>query len=159
MKTSRTPQQGAAALAVVMILLLAMTILAAFANRSLIFEQRSSANQYRSTIAAETAEAGLEWAQALLNDGRRVDAHCRPAADQPTSFRERYVPKSSPDAAIAPVTTVRPGCSLGATGLVCHCPDAGGSAEWTRNDPSFTVEFAAVTGDPEALRKIGRAHV
>ena len=151
MKPGRASQQGAAALAVVMILLLAMTILAAFENRSLLFEQRSSANQYRSTIAAETAEAGLEWAQALLNDGRRLDAYCLPAADQPTSFRERYVPKSAPDAAIAPVTTVRPGCSLGATGLSCHCPDAGGSAEWNGNGPSFTVEFAAVSGDPQAL--------
>ena len=156
MKTDRTSQQGAAALAIVMILLLAMTILAAFANRSLIFEQRSSANQYRSTIAAETAEAGLEWAQALLNDGRRVDAQCLPAADQPTSFRERYAPKSSPDAAIEPVTTVRPGCSLGATGLSCHCPAAGGPTEWVGNDPSFTVEFAAVTGDPEAIRITAR---
>jgi hypothetical protein len=156
MKPGRTPQQGAAALAVVMILLLAMTILAAFENRSLLFEQRSSANQYRSTIAAETAEAGLEWAQALLNDGRRLDAYCLPAADQPTSFRERYVPKSAPDAAIAPVTTVRPGCSLGATGLSCHCPDAGGSAEWNGNGPSFTVEFAAVSGDPQALRITAR---
>lgn len=156
MKPGPTPQQGAAALAVVMILLLAMTILAAFENRSLLFEQRSSANQFRSTLAAETAEAGLEWAQALLNDGRRLDWHCLPAPDQPTSFRERYAPRTSPDAGVAPVTTVRPGCSLGAAGLSCHCPDAGGPTEWTGNDPSFTVEFAAVAGDPEALRITAR---
>lgn len=140
----------------VMILLLAMTILAAFANRSLLFEQRSSANQYRSTIAAETAEAGLEWAQALLNDGRRVDARCRPAQDEPTSFRERYAPGSLPDTGVTPVTTARAGCSVGETGLSCHCPAAGGPTEWTGNDPSFTVEFAAVTGDPEALRITAR---
>lgn len=156
MKAGQTLQQGAAALAVVMILLLAMTILTAFANRSLLFEQRSSANQYRSTIAAETAEAGLEWAQALLNDGRRLDAHCLPATDQPTSFRERYAPRSSPDAGVAPVTAARAGCSVGPIGLSCHCPDAGEATEWTSNDPSFTVEFAAVTGDPEALRITAR---
>lgn len=148
-------QHGAAALAVVMVLLLVMTLVAAFANRGLMFEQRTSANQYRSTRAFELAEAGLEWALALLNDSRRIDAHCRPAQEQPTSFRERYAPTST-GLDLVPVTAVRPACSLGAAGLSCSCPTAGGPAGLTGNDPSFTVEFAAVPGDAQSLRLTAR---
>ncbi|WP_428422548.1 pilus assembly PilX family protein [Methylibium sp.] len=151
MRPSAARQRGAAALAVAMILLLAMTIMAAFENRGLVFEQRTSANQYRSTRAFELAEAGLEWAQALLNEGRHLDARCRPTEGQPTSFRDRYAPMSA-DLGFVPVTTLRPGCSLGAEGLSCSCPAPGGPTALEGDDPSFTIEFAAVPGDPQSLR-------
>ncbi len=46
---STQTQRGAAALVVTMLLLFAMVLVAAFANRHLVFEQRSAANQARST--------------------------------------------------------------------------------------------------------------
>jgi Tfp pilus assembly protein PilX len=47
---------------VVLLLLLGLGILGLYANRGLVFEQRTAANQARSTQAFEVAEAGLEWA-------------------------------------------------------------------------------------------------
>ena len=78
-----TPQRGAAALVVVMMLFFIMSLVAAYASRNLIFEQRTSANNYRSTQAFEAAEAGLEWAIAMLNGGRiddRLRRQRRPGA-------------------------------------------------------------------------------
>ena len=57
---ARHDQHGVAALVVVMALLFAMVLVAVFANRNLVFEQRASANQYRSSQAFEAAEAGIE---------------------------------------------------------------------------------------------------
>ena len=85
------PQRGAATLVVVMLLFFVVSLVAAYASRNLIFEQRTSANQYRSTQSFEAAEAGLEWAQAMLNSGR-IDDDCLPTLDTSFgSFRERYL--------------------------------------------------------------------
>lgn len=84
-------QRGAASLVVVMLLFFLMALVAAYASRNLIFEQRTSANQYRYTQAFEAAEAGLNWALAQLNGGR-IDASCLPTTDlNATSFRARYI--------------------------------------------------------------------
>ena len=86
-----SPQRGAAALIVVLLLFFIISLVAAYAGRNLIFEQRTSTNQYRATQAFEAAEAGLEWAVAMLNGGR-VTADCIPPVPvdvtQP-SFRQR----------------------------------------------------------------------
>jgi Tfp pilus assembly protein PilX len=85
------PQRGAAALVVVMVLFFIVALVAAYTSRNLIFEQRTSANQYRSTQAFEAAEAGIDWALAMLNGGR-IDAACRAHTDASTtddSFRQR----------------------------------------------------------------------
>ena len=74
MRRRRTPPRhahGAAALIVVMMLFFVISMVAAYASRNLIFEQKTSANQYRATQAFEAAEAGLEWAAAMLNGARR----------------------------------------------------------------------------------------
>ena len=67
-------QHGVAALAVTMLLFFVMVLGSRFVNRNLVFEQRASANQYRSTQAFEAAEAGLEWTLAQLG---RQPAHRR----------------------------------------------------------------------------------
>lgn len=85
----RAAQAGAATLVVVMVLFFVMAMMAAFANRNLIFEQRIAGNYYRSSIAQEAAEAGAEWAIAMLN-GINVDESCQPAATATQSFRQRY---------------------------------------------------------------------
>jgi len=153
-------QRGAAALAVSMVLLFAMTLVAFFANRGIIFEQKTAANQMRSTRAFETAEAGLEWAVAMLNDSRVINTSCVAAAGQPTSFRDKYVPAGSPTN-LSPVAGSRPGCRITAAGTapVCNCPTGGATADFTGTafnvttptDPNFTVEFSDVPTDPESV--------
>ena len=63
-----------------MLLFFIISLVAAYAGRNLIFEQKTSANQYRATQAFEAAEAGLEWALAMLNGGDRST----PARDPPS---------------------------------------------------------------------------
>ncbi|WP_295636501.1 pilus assembly PilX N-terminal domain-containing protein [uncultured Methylibium sp.] len=157
-RARRHAQRGLGALGVALVLLFAMTMVAFFANRSLLFEQRSSANQYRSVQAFEAAEAGLEWATARLNDPRTIDAACRPvtgAAGAARSFRVRYTPLTT-GLAFAPASAARPGCSLDATALSCSCPSDDSAPSLRDDAPGFTVEFSAVRGDPESLHIVSR---
>ena len=85
------PRRGIAALTVVMILFFVMAMVAAYTNRNLVFEQRISANSYRSNRALEAADAGVEWAVAMLNAGR-VDANCQATNNNAFGdFRSRYL--------------------------------------------------------------------
>jgi len=148
---TRTGQLGVAALAISLVLLFGMTLVLYFVNRSMIFEQRTSANQYRATTAFEVAEAGLEWAAAMFNDQRFVNANCAPsAASGAVRFRERYAPEDS-NFALVPVTDAQPGCSISGNALSCSCPAAGANPALGGNDPSFTVEFASVPGDTTSI--------
>jgi PilX N-terminal len=124
------PQRGAAALIVVLLLFFIVSLVSAYAGRSLIFEQRTSTNQYRATQAFEAAEAGLEWAVAMLNGGR-VTADCIPPAPidvtQP-SFRQRYIAIDDASGNVTPVpwvdgiTAERPSCVSNGAGWNCSCP-------------------------------------
>jgi Tfp pilus assembly protein PilX len=85
------PQRGVATLIVVMVLFFIATMVAAYASRNIVFEQRTGANYQRATSAQEVAEAGLQWAVAQLNAGR-IDDNCAPsAAGTDPSFRQRYL--------------------------------------------------------------------
>lgn len=162
MKPTRAPsvtalrQQGAAALVVTMLLFFAMVLVAVFVNRNLVFEQRSSANQYRSTQAFEAAEAGLEWAQAQLNNSARLGTDCLTTADvTATSFRARYLGYTRATSAFAPVTwnnagnvtALQPTCVRTDGGWSCNCPEQGAPilAAPVGNGPApaFTLQFAA----------------
>lgn len=143
-------QRGAAALFVSVVLLVCMTLVAFFANRSLLFEQKTSANQLRSTRAFEAAEAGIEWATAMLNDPRNIDANCTPGATGATkSFRATYLPYDAATG-FSPVSNAQPGCSIsdssGTPAISCRCPAAGtnpaGLASSTT--PTFTLKFDPV---------------
>lgn len=145
-------QRGAAALSVAMVLLFAMTMVAFYANRSLLFEQRTSANQYRATRAFELAEAGIEWATARLNDPQRIDAACAPSSSpaDPT-FRELMLRHSTAQHGYAPAAELLPACRLTAEGPVqCSCPETV-LAPVASDDPGFAVRFAAVPGDAESV--------
>jgi PilX N-terminal len=147
-------QRGVAALVVTMTLFFAMLLIAVFANRNLVFEQRSSANQYRATQAFEAAEAGLEWAQAQLNNVQRVGPDCKATSD-PTaaSFRDRYL-TSAPAAAgfvghtwnnAGVATPLQPNCVRSPSGWQCSCPSTGypqlsAPAEGV-SAPAFALEF------------------
>lgn len=149
------PPRGAATLIVVMLLFFIVSLVAAYAARNLIFEQKTATNQYRATQALEAAEAGLEWALAMLN-GSRIDANCSPLVppdfSQP-SFRQRYL-NISVDGNYAPrlwadgVTRERPSCVRAAGGWNCSCPSGVSPAPTIPGgggvNPAFRVCFEAV---------------
>ena len=127
-------QRGAAALGVSFLLLFVLTLVVGFASRNLIFEQRSSANQARSTQAFEAAEAGLQWAQAMLNSGTPIGADCEAsAAPGDAAFRERFLAYDAASQRFAPRTwddagtpvALQAACVLDERGWSCSCPSAG----------------------------------
>ena len=156
MRASQTRQRGAATLLVTVVLLFAMTLMAAFANRNLVFEQRSAANLVRSTQPFEAAEAGAEWAVTMLNQRGRVGADCRPSTQpQERSFRERrlrYNPADGMQQVLTwddagKATALLASCVRGAAGWACSCPTSGLPALSTPAGPdahpAFTVQFVA----------------
>jgi len=151
MRPTPARQHGTAALIVVQLLLFAMALLALYVHRSALFEQRTSANQVRATKAFEAAEAGIEWATAMLNASAGIDASCTPGAAS-TSFRDRYLPTigSGDSRDFQPLAGVRPGCRIDGTTLACACPSSG-TAAFTGEHPVFTVSFADVAADPHAI--------
>ncbi len=141
-------QRGVATLAIVAILFFIVALVAAYTNRNLIFEQRTSGNQWRSTLALEAAEGGIEWTLSLLN-GARIRDTCTPSADDSDpSFRERYLVVGT-NGVITPVPNLSFSCVAdGAGGWDCHCPvngapvldppDTGGV------HPAFRARFVSV---------------
>ncbi|MCW5633336.1 MAG: pilus assembly PilX N-terminal domain-containing protein [Rubrivivax sp.] len=120
-----------------MVLFFIITLVAAYTSRNLLFEQRTSTNQYRATLAFEAAEAGIEWAIARLNEGRMNDdcTELAPATAVATppqpSFRERYLSTDAASGVITslPLDQTQPrklaGCVFNGADWVCHCPDSG----------------------------------
>lgn len=141
-------QRGAGTLAVSMILLVCMTLVTFSLSKSMLFEQKTSANQYRSTKAFEAAEAGIEWATAMLNDVRYINGSCTAVTTGfNQSFREKYLPPNG--TGFSPVSNVQPGCSMntasGVPVLSCSCPAAGVSPTLSSiTNPTFTVKFEPV---------------
>jgi hypothetical protein len=155
---SRRAQRGAATLIVVMVLFFVLAMVAGYTGRNLIFEQRTSANQYRSTMSFEAADAGLEWAIARLNSGR-IDANCQPSANvADPSFRERYINISATDGTITVPNAVLgvgggvyswPSCVFNGVDWVCSCPALGAAAAVAAPPgagpfPAFRVRFISM---------------
>lgn len=146
-----------------------------FVNRNLVFEQRASANQYRSTQAFEAAEAGLEWALAQLNNNQRVDADCLPitgggagagVGGGATSFRERYLNYVPSSATFEPASWIdaagiamqlRPTCVRTIDGWSCSCPVGSepglAQPEGAAPAPAFTLQFQSA-GQPGLVRVV-----
>lgn len=123
-------QRGAASLVVVLMLFFVIALVSAYTSRNLIFEQRTSVNQYRSSMAFEAAEAGMEWAAAMLNGGRMGD-NCTEAtaAAGSTTFRQRYLRIDNTDGSIFARTqttaagrVLAPTCVWTGTAWICNCP-------------------------------------
>lgn len=153
-RTSR--QQGVASLTVVMVLFFIVSLVAAYASRNLIFEQRTATNQYRSTQAFEAAQAGLEWALTMLNGGR-IDASCQPVSlpSTQTTFRDRYLSINANGVISAlkgPTTNayLYPTCVQDGTGWSCSCPSDGPPSVSVPTSagihPAFRVYLRAVPG-------------
>ncbi len=138
--------RGAATLVVVMVLFFIVALVAAYTSRNLIFEQRTSANQYRATQAFEAAEAGVEWALTLLNSGR-IDTACVPQNDPATadeSFRMRYLSIDSDGLVTTRLrsdgTPRRAACVFNGSDWQCDCPE---DAALSLSAPSGTGPFPA----------------
>ena len=143
-------QRGVASLIVVMVLFFIISMVAAYTSRNLIFEQRTANNQYRSTQALETAEAGLEWAISMLNFSRIGPACVASASTADTSFRQRYLNVDSSGRILPVNVALEPTCvSDGAGGWTCSCPTVPGPstltpASTTQVLPAFRVRFQRV---------------
>ena len=170
----RVAQSGAAALVVVLMLFFVISLVAAYTSRNLIFEQRTATNQYRSTMAFETAEAGIEWAVAMLNGGRIGDDCTEATATtSSSSFRQRYLNIDTSTGMVTPrkrtplpapplPDELWPTCVWNGANWVCSCP--------SNNDPSlsapvgaglfpaFSIRFSASYG-PNTITKPGAIRV
>jgi len=151
----RSPaQRGVASLVIVMLLLFVVGLAAAYSARSLMFDQRASANLYAAAQAHEAAQAGIEWAVAMLNGGR-IDASCNATtAPNEPSFRQRYLDIAPTDGRVSARTgpnalALTPGCVLDDSGAApawrCECPAAAAPALLAPAGigiaPAFRVRF------------------
>ncbi|MDI4631508.1 hypothetical protein J7U46_00430 [Pelomonas sp. V22] len=125
---SQRRQRGATTLVVVMALFLVVAMLAAFASRNMVYEQRIASNYYRAGVAYEAAEAGVEWALGMVN-ADRIDTTCQNNAAG-DSLRERYLNINQSSRAITPVSA-SPNVML-----ACHFTDAN---TWTCQCPTPTA--------------------
>jgi hypothetical protein len=157
MNTPRLHQQGAATLVIVLLILLIASMMAAHSSRQIVLDQRGVNHQLRAAQALEAAEAGLEWALAMLNHGR-IDAQCRSSSDEADpSFRQRYL-STDPSGRITPALSASgapisarcvaddvPGSVLG---WRCQCPSDDSAPPVATPSgaiqPAFRVRFAAL---------------
>jgi hypothetical protein len=153
-RTTRAPagrQRGGAALIFTLALFFVMTLVAGIANRNQLFEMRASSNQVRAAQAFEAAEAGVDWAMAMLNGMQPLDAHCAPAPGRGVPFRERFLAVDTATGAQSPVTWARGSASVAqqaacvreGSGWSCSCPPGAPPALPALPDlaPSFIVHF------------------
>lgn len=143
---SRRTQSGLAVLAMSLMLLLAMTLVALFAHRTMLFEQRSAAAEVRATQAFELAEAGLEWGIARLNDPRLLaDApSCEPGSNLGTVMSERALPWSA-------------SCTQDAPGRAATCVCGAGAGALGQTDaPGFILHVEAHPGGADSVEMVAR---
>lgn len=153
--TSAPAQKGTATLVVVMVLFLIMAMVAAYGSRNLIFEQKIASNYFRAGLAQEAAEAGAEWAIAMLN-GVTIDANCQPNSAGAGGFRERYLDIDRSNRVItAKVLKKRVADCVRneAQGWTCRCPTGdlttiAALADATNLQSRFIVYFEYATPPP-----------
>ncbi|MBH9554349.1 hypothetical protein I7X43_16020 [Inhella sp. 4Y17] len=119
-----------------------MTVVVFYANRNVIFEQRSAISQARNTQAFEVAEAGMEWVIGMLNTPTEVDGNCV-ANSSGTRFRVTYL---APNITTFAPTNGVPGCKMINGAWSCKCPSGTSTNLSATSGPSFTASFAAVAG-------------
>lgn len=158
----RHGQRGAATLLVVVVLFFILALVSAYAGRTLIFEQRISANNQRATQAFEAAEAGIEFAIASLGAGR-VDDACQATTNTAfNSFRQRHMNIDGTGAYGLSVaqSNLRPTCMVLNGGTTCSCPNGAPALVvpvGTATAPTFQVRFdTAGIAQPGVVRVISK---
>ena len=134
--TIQTAPHGIAALTVVMILFFVLAMAAAYTNRTLIVEQRSTTNALHSAQAIDATEAATEWAIAQINGGRVTSTCSSSTVATDASVRTRYIelkddfsyinPDKTPKATATPMA-----CVSNHGSWECSCPAL-------RSKPSLT---------------------
>lgn len=138
--------RGAAALIVVLVLFFIVSLVAAYTSRGMIFEQRTSINQMRSTQALDIGDAGIEWALTKLNTGL-IAANCDASSGGASTFRDRYLVYAA-DGTITGNPAANPTCTFQeGAGWSCSCPTAGSTipAGGAGPTPAFRLYFGADT--------------
>lgn len=115
---------------VVLVLAIGMLVAILFTSRNFAFEQRASANQYNATVAFEAADAGLQWAIAMLNKAAWIGADCTTSsAGGATRFKDRYLRSNPTTDALTVIAddTVIAACvgTQSGPGWSCSCPAPG----------------------------------
>lgn len=159
--SSARMQRGAATLIVVMLIFFVMSLVAAYASRNLIFEQRTSVNQYRATQVHEAAEAGIEWALSMLHSGR-IDGNCQPTADTSQStFRNRYLLTNSSTGVLSrqihsngnSASNLWAACSFDNGAWTCRCPTGDLTAtDLPTGRAAFAIRFVNQLNAPGMVR-------
>lgn len=158
MLSDRGRQKGAATLLGTVIVLGLMTLIVFFANRNVLFERKTSANQYRSVRAIEAAEAGVEWTLANLNAARKITNACATSAvATDRQFRDVYLDPDANGSFKEAFATSMPVCTLIGGAWSCSCPANGNAATVAscsapEGCPTFRVEFANVAADATMVR-------
>lgn len=154
--------RGMAALTVVMGIFFVMALMAAYTNRNMLFEQRTSANTYRAERAINAADAATDWTVAMLNAGRITDECVASTAATDLDFRSRYLtldPTSGGYASVSQIVPAGtdefyPGCLIAqgtSPSLSCACPSTSNktaslTAPGGYAASAFRVSFATVSG-------------
>lgn len=123
---NRLRQRGATTLVVVMMLIIVMALLAAYGNRSLLFEQRIASGYTRASMARDVGEAGIGWAVGLLN-GPAVDEDCKPAPNG-KRFADRFLEITASDRSIKQAGNlggISADCTRDGDKWICRCPEVG----------------------------------
>ncbi|MBH9579160.1 hypothetical protein [Inhella proteolytica] len=161
-------QRGIASLAATLLLLMGMAVGLFYFNRGLIFEQKSSANQVRSTAATEVAEAGMEWAIGMLNNPALLNDSCVVVSSGGVGFKRRYIQTQwgsstqptnfatyyDDPTATTPVTNAYVGCKINGTSTTCSCPAVGTLSVHTTAGPQqgfLKLNTAAVSSPGTAV--------
>lgn len=147
-------QRGAATLVSAVIILVMMTLITFFANRNILFERKTAANQYRSTKAIEAAEAGIEWAIANMNSMRKITTACTTStAVADRSLRDKYFDPDNNGSYAEVFSTSTPLCSFVGGAWSCSCPNNGAAptavaCAAAEGCPTFRVSFTNMAADP-----------
>ncbi len=144
-----------------------LSLVAAYTNRNLFFEQRISANQYRATQAIEAAEAGVEWGFAMLNGGR-IDAACMRGgrsglagerASGSAIFRSTPTTGAVTARNDADGNPLRPACVFDGKRWQCSCPTDAAPAldapdEGAGPFPAFRLQLTSNPAYPPGVVKL-----
>ena len=117
-------------MAVTSLLFLVLVMTVAFTHRQLIFEQRSGLNQVRAAMAQEAAQAGLEWARALINSPALIDGACQASASAGVAsglrtwrdLHRHYAPDTRLQRSRPALSAA---CLRDGDVWRCHCPSSG----------------------------------
>lgn len=143
-------QRGAAALVVTLLLFFVLALVLAFANRHLVFEQRTATNQVRAAVAFEAAQAGVEWGLAMLNSHQRISSYCLPDNSSGTTlWRERHLHYNASTRLQHSNVGLTAACLREGSQWRCHCPALGAASVLAaQNDepvPGFVVQLLETT--------------